>query len=625
MSQVKRSVKMRVNNYSGLKIIVSVLLFVYSLLLNSYFSIPSYGLNHQLFIILLLLGIWMILPKYIDMIITFISSLAYVFYVLAQIVYYRGFGSYFYLRYAFSMRNEVTGVMSSVFELIKTLDYLYFIAFLGIWILILILFLKLRKAKNNIKINLIFMLLFFTGSVVSFLGFEQKLASTDIDAFLYNESDRFIFDTVPSTEVYIDKFGINAFIVDDIYNTFIEPSLHDHSEKVKMITTYLDTKDDTQKTNEYTGIFKDKNLIIIQGESLTHLGIDPILTPTLYEMYASGLNFTKFSAPLLPGSTSDTEIMTQNSLYPLTDGYATMHAYADNTYPLTLAKVFKEAEYKTDIYHNNYGTYYNRNVFYANDAYDNFFEPVELGLDNMCSDLTMLSYSSWIVAEKDKFFSYFITYSGHQPYNFISTKDLTMAESAYLEYMEYVELIDETYPGLDEFTRAYLAKSISLDRGVRDLLIALDVYGKLDDTVIVLFGDHYIKGYDAEEHQESLDILGSRNVSVPLIIYNSAVSQKEINKFCNSLDLLPTLLNMFGLDYDVKNAFGYDIFDEDYIGYFFDVNGTIKSEDFIYDYANGLSVYNDMSEEMAKEWIDKFLEIKRISSYIIETDYYALQ
>ncbi len=604
------------------KCLISIIMLLYLIILNFYFTLPVYS-YYSIMVVFAILGIWMLLPKIVDIFFLVIVSFGYSLYVLAQIVYYRGFSSYFYLRYGISMRKEVVGVISSVFELIKPFDYMMLV----LLIIVLVIRVYLRsitmKNKTNHRINLVVALLFLITATISALLFQHNLASEKFDSFLYNESDRYIYETVPSTEVYVKTFGINAFLIHDLYATLLEDKLNNYDEKVAAIDSYLLEKSNDNNTNEYTGVFRDMNLVIIQGESLTNLGIDPILTPTLYEMYISGLNFTKFSAPLLPGSTSDTEIMVQNSLYPLTDGYATMHAYADNAYPLTLAKVFKEAEYKADIYHNNYGTYYNRNVFYANDAYDHFFEPVELGLDNMCSDLTMLSYSSWIVAEKEKFYSYFITYSGHQPYNFISTKDLTMAESAYQEYMEYVELIDETYPGLDEFTRAYLAKSISLDRGVRDLLIALDVYGKLDDTVIVLFGDHYIKGYEAKEHQESLDILGSHDVSVPLIIYNRAVTRKEINKFCNSLDLLPTLLNMFDLEYDVKKAFGYDIFDEDYIGYYFDINGTIKSENFIYDYVSGLSVYNDMSEEEAQAWIESFEEIKQISSYIIETDYFS--
>ena len=106
-----------------LKLIVVILIFLYALLLNIYFGLPEYGIYHQLMIVLSLLGIWMILPKLIDRIFLFVTMLIYGLYVLGQIVFYRGFQTYFYIEYAFSMRNEVVGVMSSVFELIKLNDY----------------------------------------------------------------------------------------------------------------------------------------------------------------------------------------------------------------------------------------------------------------------------------------------------------------------------------------------------------------------------------------------------------------------------------------------------------------------------------------------------------------------
>ena len=623
MTDIIKKIHKRLINSTAIKTIITILVFIYLFVLNWYFSLPIYGYYHQLVIVLTILAIWMVLPKIADIIFLSLFTSIYSFYLLAQIVYYRGFESYFYLRYGLSMRNEVVGVISSVFELIRPLDYLMIIMMIIVLIISVYLRIISLKRKTNIRINLIVSLSFLILVIASLFGFQHKLASTDIDSFLYNESDRYVYDTLPSTEVYVDKFGINAFLLRDLYDTLLEARLHDYDDKIKAIDEYLLKKTTNKNINDYTGIFKDKNLIIIQAESLTNIGVDSELTPTLQYFMETGMYFSNFSAPLLPGSTSDTEIMIQNSLYPKTDGYATMHAYATNTYPLTLAKVFKDNDYKTDIFHNNYGTYYNRNVFYGNDAYDKFFEPVELGLEDMCSDLTMLGYSSWIVAEKEKFFSYFITYSGHQPYNFISTKDLTMAQSAYDEYMGYVKVIDEKYPNLDEFTRAYLAKSISLDRGLEQLMIALDTYGRLDDTVIVIFGDHMIKGYKDAEHQDSLEILDISEATIPLIIWNSSISSSVIDKYCNSLDVLPTLLNMFDVDYDKKLAFGFDILDQDYIGYYFDVNGAITSNKFYYDLTDGLMVEDGMSKSEANYWIEYFQQLKTISSYIIETDYFS--
>ncbi len=131
-----------------LKLIVGILIFLYGLLLNVYFGLPEYGIYHQLMIVLSLLGIWMIF--------LFITMLIYGLYVLGQIVFFRGFQTYFYIEYAFSMRNEVTGVMSSVFELIKLNDYLVLALYFVIWAIITFLFYKIRSAHRfSLYINIL--------------------------------------------------------------------------------------------------------------------------------------------------------------------------------------------------------------------------------------------------------------------------------------------------------------------------------------------------------------------------------------------------------------------------------------------------------------------------------------
>ncbi|MEA5017854.1 MAG: sulfatase-like hydrolase/transferase [Erysipelotrichaceae bacterium] len=608
-----------------LKLIVVILIFLYALLLNIYFGLPEYGIYHQLMIVLSLLGIWMILPKLIDRIFLFITMLIYGLYVLGQIVFYRGFQTYFYIEYAFSMRNEVVGVMSSVFELIKLNDYLVLALYFVIWGMITFIFYKIKlKHRFSFYINILVGVTLFALTTFFNMSFQKQLSATDVDSFTYNESDRYLYDVIPSPEAYVIKFGVNAFLMNDLYNVVIKPVLQDHSEKQAAIEAYLLSREyDQTINNAYTGVLADRNLIIIQGESLTNMGIDPTLTPTLYKIYQEGVSFENFDAPLLPGSTSDTEIMIQNSLYPVTGGFATMHAYAYNNYPVTLAKLFKTNDYQTDIYHNNYGTYYNRDVFYGNDAYDMFFEPVEMGLENMCSDYEMLNHASWIIAEKDRFYSYIIAYSGHQPYNFISVEDPTMSRNAYDEYMGYVKEIELVYPDLNEFAKSYLAKCMSLDRGVEKLLYALEAYGRLDNTTIVLFGDHMIKGYDEAENVDTLATLNIEKVTIPLIIWDKNLEPTVVEKYANSLDVLPTLMNMFNIDYDRTKVFGYDIFDEDYIGFYFTVNGTVISKDFVYSYIDGLTIKNDMTSEEAMYWVNDFRKTMEISSYIIETDHFA--
>ncbi|MEA5027110.1 hypothetical protein SDC9_94500 [bioreactor metagenome] len=607
--------------YKMLGVLV-ITLFIF--ILNLLYPVPEYGYCFTLLIALIFCGFWIILPLIADKALTVIGLFIYTFYILSQRVYFNGFGAYFDLKYASSMTSEVAGVGSSVLELIKLSDYLM----LGGFILtaVIICLMPVRKGKA-LSYRLVFKMVFcLIGAGLGFWtynSFITKLNATVSSSFSYNETDLYIYDIIPSTEAYVAKFGINAFLFSDIYNNFLSPQLDNYDDKKAAIDEYLTANNTAIDTNDHTGIFEGKNLIIIQGESLMTMGIDETLTPTLYHLMSSGIYFENFSAPLLAGSTSDTEIMVQNSIYPMANGYATMHTYANNTFPISLAQIFKNLSYHTTIFHNNYGVYYNRSVFYGNDAYDKFYDTTELGLENLCSDAKLMDYASWIVAEQESFYAYFITYSGHQPYSLTNAADSAVSESAMKEYKEYITIINQVYPGLDEFMQVYLAKCMSLDRGISSLITALESYGKLEDTVIVILGDHVVKGYDDEENSESLEILNQEDPVVPLIIWNVNYGAETVEKYCNSLDVLPTLMNMFSIDYDKQYVFGSDIFDDNYIGYYFTVNGTVESTDFKYDYLTGLTVSNDFSEAEAYSWIDKFNRLKEISQYIIETDYFG--
>ena len=610
-------------NHYLYKSIVFLIICMYFIVINTLYAKPDYGIAFMLVVLMLIGASWVLLPTSIDKVLTIVLLFIYTFYLLAQKIYYFAFNNYFNLKYAISLRSEVMTETDSVFELIKTEDYLMLGCFV-LFMLAIILIKSDRKAKLKTKIlfNLATTIIVLAIAYISYNIFDSHLAESDVDSFSYNESDRYIFEVIPSTDAYVVKFGINAYLISDIYKTFIAPVMNDYNDKSEDIDEYMAEKVVDTDTNEYTGLFEGKNLIMIQAESLMTIGIDPILTPTLYQLSTTGINFVNYSSPLLAGSTSDTEIMIQDSIYPATDGNIVMHSYANNTFPVTLAKLFKADDYTTSVFHNNYGIYYNRTTFYANDDYDTFYDTTEMGIENLSSDSVMMDYASWIIAEESQFYTYFITYSGHQPYNLLSVDDTSLSSDALAEYLDYIDIINTTYPGLDEFMQVYLAKCMSLDRGIASLILALETYDKLDDTVIVLFGDHYIKGYDEEDHLEDLKILNQDEATVPLIIWNVNGTYQEIDKYCNSLDVLPTLMNMFDIDYDKKAVFGYDIFDDDYIGYYFTVNGTIESEDFVFDYKTGLKLENDMTNDEASYWLDKFTRMKTICQKIIEIDYF---
>ena len=625
LTKINDSLKL---NYFIYKVIVLILslVFLWLFVFNGY-SIPTYGYDYLIIVLTIMFCAWLILPRFLDKFIYIILLITYSIYLITQKIYMLAFNQYYSFKTVLSMYKEAAGARSSAMEFVRATDYIALIV-----LILLIFFIIFIREDHKTKwwIKLISSVIFV--GIASLIitnrltDFNNKLTATDLTELTYNESDRYLYDKIPSTISFVNKFGIDTFLVKDINKTFILPMNDDHEAKTIVVEEFIADNYKDNEVNAMTGIFEGKNLIMIQGESLMNVAIDPILTPTLYKLRNEGLWFTEYGSPLLTGSTSDTEILAQMSIHPITGGSATMISYATNDFIVSLPKLFKTIGYTTSVYHNNYATYYNRSVFYPNNYYDTTYFSTDMGLDNQTSDLIMLDYLSWILAEKDKFFSYLISYSGHQPYTIDSLYTDGLPDSTITEYLEYIDIINDAYPGLSEAMTVYLAKCMSLDRGIEKLISTLNVYGKLDDTVIVIFGDHHAKGlYDnSDDIGDDLAILGkSEYESVPLIIYNSQTSAQEIDKYCTSIDILPTLANMFNLSYDNEYTFGFDIFDETYIGYRFDANGTIYSEDFTYDYETGLQITGDITETEAQAIVDYFNNMKEVSEYIIELNYFS--
>ena len=169
------------------------------------------------------------------------------------------------------------------------------------------------------------------------------------------------------------------------------------------------------------------------------------------------------------------------------------------------------------------------------------------------SDLEMIKLTTSDYTNDDHFHVYYMTVSGHMPYNF---KDNIMAG----KNMKYVKDLD-----LPEEAKAYLACNIELDRAMAQLLSDLKKAGHLDDTVIVLSGDHYPYGMK----ESSLDALAGHHLDKEfeiykssLIIYNSKMKPEKVDKYCSSMDILPTVINLMGLDYDSRLLMGRDIFSD---------------------------------------------------------------
>lgn len=354
-------------------------------------------------------------------------------------------------------------------------------------------------------------------------------------------------ETVKITEVKakVKEVQYNTIKID--FDNLIK---NESNPTVKSMHEYFKSRLGTNK-NKYTGMFKGKNLITILGESFYPLAIDKDLTPTLYKLSTEGFVFKNFYNPLFPVSTSDGEYIKATSLIPK-EGVWSTYRSRKNYLPFVLGNSFKNLGYKTTAYHNNSATYYNRNLSIPNFGYD--FYGCKQGLNINCkqwpqSDLEMVNATYNAYMNNEPFLTYYITVSGHlryNTYNSMSRKNWDAVKD--LPYSTSV--------------KAYLACNIELDKAVEQLIKYLDEKGILKDTVIELSGDHYPYGLTLDEINEKSNPKRDDNFEKhrsSLIIWNSEMTTVKVDKLGSSIDVLPTLLNLFGVEYDSRLLMGNDL------------------------------------------------------------------
>ena len=598
-----------------LEILYLFLIFAYLLIIKCVYSNNiSYDFKVFMAISIVILGIALLVGDHANKYTSFILCFIYTLYLVAQKTYYNGFGSYFRFSTAIELKDEVAGQTGAIGELFDFKDLIPFAVLLSITIAFLVLRYALNhkiKYKWTIRVGSLFC--FFLSYVfINNMGNEiNKTVGYDNNFMIY-KTDFYLYDSVNNPEAFVERLGLLTYGYRDVTSLFEDKknnSLYDEE-----LAEYYNSLISTNKTNDYTGIFKDKSLIVIQAESLNNWGISEELTPTLYRMMTNGIHFSNFDTPLLIGSTSDSEFMANTSFLPEAEGYSVCYQYVDNAYPLTLGNLFAENGYSTTAYHNNYEEYYNRDITFANYGYK-FFDSYAMGVESETQDSLLSEKIAYIDVEKDKFMSFWVSYSGHQTYSLdgvgVNADDVTK--------------IKEIYPDLNDEYVSYIAKTMDLDKAVEQILNVFEWNGRLDDVVILIYGDHIAKSLDFSTGSNFKEVFGdNENLTyTPMFIYANNMEGVTIDKYCTALDILPTLMNLWDFNYDNKYAFGSDIFDESYRGFAFDANGNCWNNDFYYNSTDAtITTYNGYSEDDAWNIVNDFNRKREICKETLIVDYF---
>lgn len=411
----------------------------------------------------------------------------------------------------------------------------------------------------------------------------------------------------------VERLDTSPNIMDIDFDKLIESETN---ENIIAMHKYFSSVEPTNK-NEYTGIFKGYNLILITAEGFSHLALDKELTPTLYKMANESFVFNNFYNPIWGVSTSDGEYVACQGLIPKS-GVWSFYTSGENYLPFVMGNQFKKLGYSTRAYHNHYFDYYRRDVSHPNLGYDykglgNGLEVKETWPE---SDLEMIDLTVPEYINDEKFHTYYMTVSGHKNYsfygNYIADKN-----------KELVKNLEASEP-----IKAYLACNIELDRAMETLIKQLEEKGIADKTVIAISADHYPYGLEKEEIDELTGHEVENNFELyksSFILWTKGRETVIVDKPCSSLDIIPTLSNLFGLEYDSRLLMGRDIFSTS------DPLVVFSNRSFITDKA----MYNSVTKEVInltdnpieedyikninKEVSGKFV----FSAEILDRDYYS--
>lgn len=384
--------------------------------------------------------------------------------------------------------------------------------------------------------------------------------------------------------------------------------------------------------NEYTGIFEGKNLIFITAEAFSAELIDPELTPTLYRLATKGINFTDYYQPASAGTIGG-EFSNIFGMLPMNGGMS-FENMSYNYAPFTMGQQLNKLGYYGTAYHNNDYTYYSRHITHNSLGYSEGFYGMGNGLEEhitYCfpeSDLELIQATIDDYIDKQPFNIYYMSVSGHSEYTNGSNAMAIKNQEAVAHMTDVSDRI-----------RNYYACNLEFEYAMTYLIDRLERKGIADDTVIVIGADHFPYGLDYDAALGCMPYLNElygyevntylQRDHNRLIIWSGCLEDEEpiiVDTPTSSIDILPTLSNLFGLEYDSRLLVGRDVF-SDTMPLVFTVSYDWKTDKGTYH--SWTNTFTPVSENVIipEGYVDRVNSIVKnkltFSSRIINYDYYA--
>ena len=370
--------------------------------------------------------------------------------------------------------------------------------------------------------------------------------------------------------------GLYEYTIRNFYITFLQTEEEETSEDYEFLMEAFSVNNN--EVNKYTGIFKNKNLIFVQLEGIDDWLLTEKDMPTLYGMLNNSFVFQNHYSYYNGGGS------TFNSEFAVNTGFITPLSYTQNAYsfnknsfPYSMANMFKNQDYDVNAFHMNSGEYYSRQTNYTNWGYDKYYGLLDINdykdksytLDReLINDVT---FQEKMFPKDSKFVNYLITYSNHLP--FTNTKGV--CKLLYDMEMDLDDTVDTDEESSSTFVQVKEEECIRKQAHETDymmelLLKKLTELNLIDDTVIVVFTDHYLYTVEDKTILDKYKNTSNNLINkTPFFIWQNNMKRTNIKEVTSQLNILPTTLNLFGINYNPNYYIGSDALSSNYKGIVF--------------------------------------------------------
>lgn len=463
-----------------------------------------------------------------------IFDMLYSILLIGDLWVYRGFNSFLSFHLIDETKN-LNNMSSALISMFRRVD-LGFILLDIVLILIAVYYRNYYKNVGKFKGAFKSVLIFPVGFILIFhLAYDFHKAP-------YNGPDLFKTEFLPfSTMRNLSPLGYLVYDSKEYIKDHLPYTINE-AQKTK-IANWFRFKNEKLPSNKYKGIFQNKNLIVIQVESLENFVINNSyenqeITPNLNKILKNSFYFSNYFEQVNNGTSADADLMTNTSVFPVRRG-GTFFRFPGNTYN-TLPMLLNNKDYYSMALHSDHGYYWNVDKALVNFGFNEFkdmdsFDKTETFFMGLTDESFFKQTSTLLEKTKKPFYAYTVTSTSHEPFKMPEKfKGLTLSSE-----------FDKTYMG------GYFQSVNYADKQIGAFIADLDKKGLLDNTVIAIYGDHNgVHKYFGDEvakikPQESW---WNNDHRIPLIIYSKDLLGEEMKVNGGQIDILPTLAYAFGID-----------------------------------------------------------------------------